>query len=211
MAFYEDRVFPVILDFLSRAIEPDRADIAGRATGRVLEYGFGTGANLPHYGAAVTEVVGVEPGGGMVERTHQRLANLRTGGSRVPPVTLYQGSAEALDFADGSFDTVLAFLVLCTIPDAAAALREAHRVLKPGGQLLFFEHVRAPDPGVARWQDRINPLWNKVACGCHLNRETRTLIDAAGFAYRELTAAYNPRMGLKFGSFVIQGEAIKPA
>lgn len=209
MAFYEDRVFPRILDLLSRGIEQDRTAVAGRATGRVLEFGFGTGANLAHYGDAVTEVVGVEPGTGMVSRTQQRLDRLRADGVRLPPLQLHRGSAEALDFPDGSFDTVLAFLVLCTIPDAAAALREARRVLKPGGRLLFFEHVRSPDAGVARWQERINPVWKKIACGCHLNRDTRRLIEAAGFRYSALDATYNPRMGPRLTGFVIQGEATR--
>ena len=211
MAFYEDRIFPRILDLLSRGIEPDRAMLAGKAAGRVLEVGFGTGANLPHYAGPVSEVVGVEPGGGMLRRAEQRLADLRVHGRGPAAVALHGGSAEALDFPDASFDTVLAFLVLCTIPDAAAALREARRVLKPGGRLLFFEHVRSPDAGVARWQDRVNPLWRKLACGCHLNRDTGQLIETAGFRFTELNAGYHPGMGPKLSSYVVYGEAVTPA
>lgn len=208
MSLYADHLFPRLLDLLSRALEPDRAAVIGRARGRVLELGFGTGANLPHYGAGVTEVVGIEPGTGMTHRTRQRIAQLQAAGRPVPDFDLHQGSAEALPFRDQSFDTVVAFLVLCTIPDAATALHEARRVLRPGGRLLFFEHVRAPEPQLARWQDRIDPVWTRIACGCHLNRDTRALIDGSGFSFHDLEAAHHPRMGPKLSNFVIQGQAV---
>jgi ubiquinone/menaquinone biosynthesis C-methylase UbiE len=145
------------------------------ARGRVLEIGGGTGANLPHYPDAVDELVVTEPDDAMRARAERRLA--RTGRH----ATLVDAPAESLPFPDASFDAVVGTSVLCTVPDQAAALREVRRVLRPGGALLFVEHVRSPDPAAARWQDRLERPWGIVTGGCHPNRDTRAALEAAGF------------------------------
>jgi len=212
-SFYEDRIFPVILDVALRKLAPDRQRVVNNLRGKVLEIGVGTGANLPHYHPDV-EVVGIEPGAAMLSKAQQRADRLtkeRSTKAPVPKVTLQQASAEALPFADQSFDQVLMFLVLCTIPDSRRAVAEAVRVLKPGGEMHFFEHVRSPDAGVALWQDRINPLWRKFACGCHLNRLTHGLLKEHGLQVVMHEQGYHPAMGLKVASYVVQGVATKPA
>ncbi|HAC33591.1 MAG TPA: SAM-dependent methyltransferase [Gammaproteobacteria bacterium] len=207
--FYASRIFPHILDFALRKLEAERKTVVSRLRGRVLEIGVGTGANLPHYHRQ-TEVVGIEPLDAMLGKAAQRLEQLRaTGGA--PQVTLERASAEDLPFADHSFDQVLVFLVLCTIPNANRAVAEAARVLKPGGEIHFFEHVEAPDPPVARWQRRLNPFWKKFACGCHLNRSTETLFEQHGLQLVDPERSYVANMGPKIAGYVTRGRAVKPA
>jgi ubiquinone/menaquinone biosynthesis C-methylase UbiE len=149
-----------------------RKRVLERAHGRVLEIGGGTGANLEHYPKAIEELVVTEPNEAMLARARKR-------GGRA---TFVQAGAERLPFDDGSFDTAVATLVLCTVPDQPAALRELRRVLKPGGELLFAEHVRSDDPGRAKWQDRLERPWRVFADGCHPNRKTLRALEEAGFA-----------------------------
>jgi len=150
----------------------ERAGLAARrralvqqASGRVLEIGAGTGLNARHYPGDV-ELVLSEPDEAMADRLRDRVGKLKR------PATVVLAGAEALPFADGVFDTVVSTLVLCTVPDQEAALREVHRVLKPGGRLLFIEHVRSDSPRWARWQDRLNTPWRAFAEGCNCNRAT---------------------------------------
>jgi ubiquinone/menaquinone biosynthesis C-methylase UbiE len=140
-----------------------RAELLAGATGRTLEIGAGTGLNHDLYPPSVTELVLTEPFPPMAARLRERA---RAG------VQVVEAPGEALPFPDGGFDTVVATLVLCTAPDPGAVLREAHRVLSPGGRLLFLEHVRSEDPGVARWQDRLHGPWWALGHGCHCNRDT---------------------------------------
>lgn len=155
-----------------------RRRLLAAARGRILDVGAGTGANLPHFPwDRVAELVLLDLSPGMLERARQRATELR-----VAAQTL-ERRAEELPFADASFDTVVFTLWLCTIPDPAAALREARRVLRPAGRLLVLEHVRARDHHLATWQERLTPLWQTVNGGCHLNRDTRTAVEAAGFAF----------------------------
>lgn len=150
-----------------------RAHLAA-ATGRVIEVGAGTGANLPWYPTGVAEVVAAEPDGSM-------RARLRRRSRAAAAVSVVSAAADALPFPDDSFDTAVATLTLCTVPSQADALRELRRVLRPGGQLLFMEHVRSRDPGLARRQDRLERAWGLVAGGCHPNRDTLAAIEDAGF------------------------------
>jgi len=143
------------------------------AQGRTIDLGAGTGANLELYPDAVTELVLAEPDPHMARRLRERLAH----SSRT--AELVEAPAERLPFEDSSFDTAVFTLVLCTVPDPAAALAEAARILKPGGKLLFVEHVRAEDPGLARWQDRLEKPWRFVGDGCHCNRDTVATIEAS--------------------------------
>ena len=156
-----------------------RAALVADARGRTLELGAGTGLNLSHYTDAVTELVATEPDPFMARRLRDKL-------SLHPPapgsVEVVEAAAESLPFEDDSFDTVVGTLVLCTVDDPDAAVREIGRVLKPDGRFLYLEHVRDPDEGgLARWQDRLERPWGWVGAGCHPNRDTAGTLAAAGF------------------------------
>jgi len=171
------RAFSAIYDPLLKGTEDAglrerRREVLSAARGRTIDIGAGTGANLGLFRAGV-EVVMAEPDPHMTKRLRQKLAG--TGSD----VELVEAGAESLPFDDSSFDTAVFTLVLCTVPDPHAALTEAARVLKSGGQLLFVEHVRAEDPGVARWQDRLETPWRVFADGCRCNRDTVTNIEAS--------------------------------
>ena len=154
--------------------EMRRRLLAG-ARGRVLEIAAGTGANLPHYPPGLESLTVTEYDEAMLARARRKASEEGITGE------LMQASAEQLPFPDDSFDTVTCSVAFCTIPDADRALREVYRVLKPGGQLLFAEHVRADDPKLARWQDRLEKPWGLIAGGCHPNRDTRAALERAGF------------------------------
>lgn len=176
-----------------------RERLLAGARGEVLEIGGGTGANLPHYRNAERVVV-TEPDPFMREKLWPKLA-----GTGVP-VEVSDAGAQSLPFPDDDFDAVVSTLVLCTVPDQRAALAEIRRVLRPGGQLLFLEHVRGTGR-VARWQDRILPLWRRLFAGCHPNRDTLAAIEAAGFEVRELERFDPP---VPFSGFAphVQGVAV---
>ena len=153
-----------------------RRETLRAARGRTIDLGAGTGANLDLYPEGVTELVLAEPGPHMAAQLRPKLAESPRSAE------LVEASAEELPFEDSSFDTAVFTLVLCTVPNPQRALAEAARVLKPGGRLLFVEHVRAEEPGLARWQDRLEGPWRFLADGCHCNRDTMAGIEAAGFA-----------------------------
>jgi SAM-dependent methyltransferase len=153
----------------------DRRALLAQASGRVLEIGAGTGLNLTHYLDEIDELVLVEPEPAMRERLTRQVCRARN------HATVVDASAEALPFADGSFDTVVCTLVLCTVSVPDRALGEIGRVLRPDGQLLFIEHVRADSPTLAYVQDRLLEPWRRFACGCRCNRATVELIRACGF------------------------------
>ena len=140
------------------------------ARGRTLDVGCGTGRNLPLAPAGVT-MIGLDPSEEVLRRARRR----------APGIPLVRGSAEALPFRTGSFDTVLSALVFCSVPDALRGLEEIRRVLRPGGRLRMLEHVRSDRPWKARFQDRVAPLWLRVSGGCHPNRDTEATVTAAGF------------------------------
>ena len=161
-----------------RGMRDRRRRLLSDATGRVLEIGAGTGLNLEHYPSTVTELVLSEPESLMRRRLARRVRR----GAR--PVRVKDASAEALPFPDASFDTVVSTLVLCTVPDPVAALSEVRRVLRPGGRLLFCEHVRADSPTMARWQGRLASPWAAFAQGCRCDRPLKALVAAALEVYR---------------------------
>jgi ubiquinone/menaquinone biosynthesis C-methylase UbiE len=150
-----------------------RREMLTGATGRTVDIGAGTGANLGLYPTAVTELVLSEPDPHMAKQLRRKLGESGIGAK------LIEAPAESLPFEDSSFDTAVFTLVLCTVPDPTAALAEAARVLKPGGKLLFVEHVRAEDAGLAGWQDRLEKPWRFLADGCHCNRDTVAAIEAS--------------------------------
>ncbi|MGN6587677.1 MAG: class I SAM-dependent methyltransferase [Solirubrobacterales bacterium] len=153
-----------------------RHKLLAQARGRVMEVGAGTGLNLELYPReGLDSLVLTEPDPHMVKQLRQRAAK------NCPGAELMVAGAENLPFADDSFDTVVVTLVLCTVRDPAAALQEIKRILKPGGQLLFLEHVRSRSPQLAKWQDRWERPWYFLGDGCHCNRDTVSAITAAGF------------------------------
>jgi len=178
MGWYERRVLPVLLDKMMTGEETVRLrkDALAQARGRVLEIGFGTGLNVPHYPPAVTHLVGVDPNSGMEKLARQRLGGARMSGEFV----LGRGDSR-LPFDDSSFDTVVTTFVLCTVGDVGRALSEIWRVVKPEGQYLLLEHGLAPDAGVQRWQQRLNRFNRLMLGGCNLNRPIAKLVGNAGF------------------------------
>lgn len=194
LSLYATYIFPRLMDWVLRGerFHTERRRLLASAHGMVLEIGFGTGLNLPHYPSTITDLHTVEPATLLPDRVARRVAS-------VPfPVHLRQLSAEVLPYASGLFDCAVSTFTLCTIPDPVAALREVRRVLKPEGGFLFLEHGRSDDPSIARWQDRLNPLQQVVACGCNLNRRIDHLIVQAGFRVEQLyrdTLPGVPRIG----------------
>src|ERR1700745_2231309 len=164
----------------SAGLGAHRQALLAAATGDVLEIGAGTGTNLRYYGDSVQTLTFTEPEKPMVRRLQKRIHERR------PNAKLLRAPAEDLPFNDDSFDTVVATLVLCTVDDQLRALREVRRVLRPGGRLLFIEHVRSDDEKLARLQDRMMPINTRIAHGCHCNRPTLEGIRKAGFEVTDL-------------------------
>lgn len=180
-----------------------RGELLAGAGGRTVEVGAGTGANLDLYPDAVAELVLTEPDPHMARRLRARLA-----GGRAAEVA--EAPAEALPFPEASFDTAVATLALCTIPDPAAALAEIARVLKPGGRLLFLEHVRSREPSLARWQDRLERPWRFLGDGCHCNRDTLAAIAASPLEVEEVEHGWMPKAPPLVRP-LIRGSAVLPA
>jgi SAM-dependent methyltransferase len=203
MGWYRDQVLPRCTNILlgSRELTPVRARVAADLEGKVLEIGFGSGLNVPHYPAAVTLVQAVDPA-----TVGRKLAARRLAASQVP-VEFVGLDGQTLPLASASVDHVLITWTMCTIPDVDSALREMHRVLRPGGQVHFVEHGRSPDPGVARWQDRLTPLQRWLFGGCHLNRPIDTLLSRAGFGLTRMDNYYTA--GLKPLGYSFEGVATK--
>lgn len=202
MGWYDTHVLPHLIDLACRSgdVEAQRRLLVPRARGRVLEVGMGPGLNLPFYDRDRVELVwGLEPSEGMRRKAADRIeaSDLDVRWLGLP--------GEQIPLDDDSVDTVVLTFTLCSIADPEAALAEMHRVLAPSGTLLFAEHGAAPDPGVRRHQDRIDPIWTRLAGGCHVNRPIVELITGAGFAVDDLEQAYRP--GPKFVSYVSTGSA----
>lgn len=162
-----------------------RREVLAGATGRTIDLGAGTGVNRDLYPPAVTELVMVEPDPHMFKQLHEKV--------REDGVELVQASAQDLPFPDAGFDTAVFTLVLCTVPNPRAALAEAARVLKPGGKLLFIEHVRSQEPRLARWQDRLEKPWRFLGDGCHCNRDTVAAIESAPFEIERVERGEMPK------------------
>ena len=180
-----------------------RQGLLAKASGTVLEVGAGTGLNLAHYGAGVTALTLTEPDPSMLRRLEARAA------ASPVPTTVLRAPAEDLPFEDGTFDTVVSTLVLCGVDDQPRAVREMRRVLRPGGQLLVLEHVRAKDEREAHHQDRMNWL-NRIVVCCNCNRPTQDTLGAAGFARLELADFEMPKAP-RFVRPGVVGVAVAPA
>jgi ubiquinone/menaquinone biosynthesis C-methylase UbiE len=170
------RLFAALYDRVSKGSEAaglraERRELLATAEGATLEIGAGTGLNLEHYPDAVKRLVLAEPDEHMRRRLHRRAEGVS------PEAEIVAAGVEDLPFPDATFDTVVLTFVLCSVPEQEAALSEVARVLKPSGRLLFLEHVRSADENVAKWQDRITPLYNLV--GCNPNRDTLSAIEAS--------------------------------
>lgn len=201
MGFYGNQVLPrmVALAMGGKGFREQRLAALSGVRGRVLELGFGAGHNLAFYPEGVTEVLALEPA--LVNR---KLAAARIAASSLP-VQWIGLRGEEIPLDAHSVDCVTSTWTMCTIPDLAAALREARRVLAPGGKLHFIEHGLSPDPGVARWQKRLNPIQKFWAGGCHLDRKIDEAILAAGFEIEELKNFHMP--GPKVATYLYQGVA----
>ena len=193
MALWNDRILPRLIDrtLSTGDVMKERERVCAALRGQVIEIGFGSGLNIEKYPDAVDSVTAVEP-----SDEAWRLSAERRDASPVP-ITRSQLDGQSLDEPDGSYDAALSTYTLCTIPDALAALGELRRVLRPGGVLVFLEHGVAPEPGVARWQRRLDPLQRRVAGGCHLSRDIPALVSSAGFEITDLEQRYLP--GPKLG------------
>ena len=204
-SLYDRYVLPKLLKCgcASPPVMKQRAKVVPQAAGRVLELGVGMGLNLDFYDPArVESVTGVDPS-----------PELRAAAQAAPRdprlvVRVEDGTAEALPFDDASFDCVVCTFTLCSVRSPAQALAEARRVLKPGGRFLFCEHGLAPDPGVAKWQRRIEPVWKAIAGGCRLTRPVTSAIAAAGFEIRRQDSMYLPRTP-RFAGWTEWGEAAR--
>jgi len=196
MGFYGDRVLPHVINAVmnTKQTRTIRARVCADLKGEVLEIGFGTGHNLPYLPADVTRLLAVEPSSRSVE-----LARERIDASRVD-IEVIGLDGQRLPVDDESVDAVLCTWSLCTIPDGVAAVREARRVLRPGGRLHFVEHGAAPDAKVRRWQDRLNPIQNRVGGGCNLNRDIAGIVEAGGMTISKLDRYYTPGEPKAFGS-----------
>jgi SAM-dependent methyltransferase len=188
-SLYDRYILPKFLKCAcsSSPVMKQRAKVMPKAEGRVLELGIGMGLNLALYDAdRVTSVTGVDPA-----RELRAIAEAAPRDPRLS-VKVEDGTAEALPFEDASFDCVVCTFTLCSVQAPARALAEARRVLKPGGRFLYCEHGLAPEPDIARWQRRIEPVWKAIAGGCHLTRPVTTSIEAAGFKVGRRDSMYIP-------------------
>ena len=182
-----------------------RRELLGETSGEVLEIGAGTGVNLPYYPSAVSKLVLSEPD------PHMRMKlQTRTLSVLGRDATLTGAGVDALPFEDESFDFVVSTLVLCSVPDPARALAEIHRVLRPGGGLVYLEHVASDDPSRLAWQQRVEPLWKRIAGNCHLTRRTGEALRIAGFEI-EQERRESMRKSLPLVRASIRGVARRPA
>lgn len=202
MSWYDQRVLPSLINFVcgAKPTRKQREKIVPRATGDVLEIGFGSGLNLPHYDRdKVRRIWGLEPSEGM-----RRLASDAID-KAVLDVELIGLPCEEIPLDDDSVDTVLVTYTLCSIAELAPALEGVRRVLKPAGQLLFCEHGKAPDDSVYKWQERLNPAWRRFSGGCNIHRDIPALLDQSGFSVEDDNRMYIP--GIRALSYNFWGSA----
>lgn len=206
MGFYADHILPRVINTAcgNKQADPLRKRVCTGLTGDVLEIGFGSGNNIPFYPVQVTKLAAIEPADLGWKLAAARLAEAAV------PIQRSGLDGQKLPFAEDSFDSALSTWTLCTIPDAAAALLEVHRVLRPGGSFHFVEHGRAPDEKVRRWQHRMEPLHRALLGGCHVSRPIRDLITTAGFTITEMDTFYEDAAP-KYASAMSLGIAVKEA
>lgn len=204
MGLYQRHILPFLLHHAMKQqdLMALRRRLLPAASGRVLEVGIGSGLNLPLYGSAVASVLGIDPSNELLAKAAQAARALPL------KVDLLACGAEDIPAPAGSFDTVVTTWTLCTIPGAERALKEMRRLLKPDGRLLFVEHGHSPEPRVAAWQDRLNPLWTRCAGGCNMNRPIDALIRGAGFRIDRLETGYMVK-GPRPLTYLYEGMALR--
>lgn len=205
MGFYDKHILPPLLSAMmgTKPIRYQRRKVVPKAEGRVLEIGFGAGHNLPFYDPAkVSHLWALEPSREIRAKAAERIA------ASPLSIEFLDLPGEEIPLDDNAADTVLVTYTLCTIPDVMRALSGMRRVLKPSGRLIFCEHGEAPDEGVKRWQARLDPMWGKIAGGCHLGRAVPQLIGDAGFRVEEMQTMYLPGTP-RFAGFNYWGSATK--
>ena len=203
MGFYSQKLFPYLMDWSmsGSGLAQYRRSTLAEVEGEVLEIGFGTGLNLPYYPDRIQKIVTIDPNSGVHKLAQQRI---ESSGIAVEHLML---KSEALPMADNSFDSVVSTFTLCSIANVEQALREIHRVLKPGGKFFFVEHGRSRESSVQVWQDRLTPLQKIIADGCHLNRNIRQLVEQQ-FGAVTVDEFYGENLP-KFVGYLYQGSATK--
>ena len=204
MGFYSRYILPTLIQWAcsNGASEARREMIVPQAKGRVLEIGIGSGNNLPYYDdSKVSHLTAIDPLEELWKKRNVDLTQLSF------DVKYIKGTAEQIPAGDATFDTVVTTFTLCSVDDIHGTLKEIHRVLKPGGKLLYSEHGKSPDRGTEQWQNLINPLWRRVSGGCNLNRAIPNLMEQHGFMTADLTTQYMP--GWKLTSYNYWGSALK--
>jgi ubiquinone/menaquinone biosynthesis C-methylase UbiE len=204
MSFFSQVIVPRLCDFLlnKSLLARHRRELLAGAYGDVVEIGFGTGLNLPYYPERVHKLTAVDPNSGMHRLAQKRI---KQRGIEVDQQVL---GGERLPFEDGRFDCAVSTFTLCSIGDVAQALREVYRVLKSGGKFLFLEHGLSPEPGVQKWQRRLNWLQVRLANGCHLDRNVKALVATQPFASVEVEEFYLERTPRTHG-YLYRGTAMK--
>ncbi|NJK54462.1 MAG: class I SAM-dependent methyltransferase [Pleurocapsa sp. SU_5_0] len=203
MGFYSNFVIPYCIDLAMSGsnLQQYRQEILKDVSGEILEIGFGTGLNLPHYPEQVTKITTVEPNLGM-----QKLARSRIEQSQIT-VDYKVVNGESLPMRDATFDAVVCTWTLCSIPLVEQAIAEVERVLKPGGKFLFIEHGLSQDPSIQVWQNRLTPIQKVIADGCHLNRRIKELVEQQ-FLTVTIKQFYAPKLPKVIG-YMYQGVAVK--
>jgi len=203
--WYEEHIVPRFIQCACSApgIMKLREQVVPLASGAVFEIGCGGGINQQFYDRSkVTSFAGMDPSAKGLD--YARAAAAEKGWD----ADIRAGFGEAIPFDDASFDSVVCTFTLCSVGDQAQTLKELRRILKPGGRLLYAEHGRAPDAGVARWQNRIEPLWKRLAGGCHLTRPVNRAVEQGGFAVHALGQRYTPKVP-RWAGWMEWGEAVK--
>jgi ubiquinone/menaquinone biosynthesis C-methylase UbiE len=203
LGLYQQRILPRLIHFGMRQkqLAPLRERLVAPARGKVLEIGIGSGLNLPFYPRDIELLLGLDPSPELLQiaRRHSIWVHF--------PVELSEGRAEDIPLDAAAVDHVVMSWTLCSIADPLRALKEVRRVLRPGGSLLFVEHGRAPETPVARWQDRLTPVWRRLFGGCHLNRPIDRLLERAGLGLTELETGHLIK-GPRFATFHYRGRAL---
>ena len=205
MGWYGEHIFPHLMEWVmgGEEFQKQRSLVLARVNGTVLEIGFGTGLNLPHYPAALSSLHAIDP-------AHMLPRKIAERSTAIPfPLQIQRTSAETLPYNARSFNFVVSTWTLCTIPDPVKALLEVYRVLKPDGVFLFLEHGRSEDAKVAAWQDRFNPVQNIIGCGCNLNRKIDQIIAQAGLMIMTLDR-FQMQSVPRLGGEMYRGAATRP-
>jgi len=205
MGWYGEHIFPRLMEWVTggEEFQKQRSLVLARVNGTVLEIGFGTGLNLPHYPAALSSLHAIDPAHMLPRKIAERSAAIPF------PLQIQRTSAETLPYNARSFNFVVSTWTLCTIPDPVKALLEVYRVLKPDGVFLFLEHGRSEDAKVAAWQDRFNPVQNIIGCGCNLNRKIDQIIAQAGLMIMTLDR-FQMQSVPRLGGEMYRGAATRP-